>query len=574
MKPSAESLAALKLPAWFDSHAATVGSSGAGKTVTAKRKVERLLEAGRHVAVIDPTGAWWGLQSNAAGDGPGFDIPIFGGLHGNIPITPADGAAVANVIVTMRISAIVDLSEIHDAAGQRQFMAGFIGALRGKPQANFHLVVDEADEFCPQTAADSDGFALLNDIVWIAKRGRLRGFVLDVITQRPADISKQVLSQMQTIVAHQLVAPQDQAAIDAYLKAHGSKATRDEVMKSLPSLDRGERWVYSPRLAILERGVTPPLSTFDSSATPAPGEEHATPRAWSDIDAGAIAAALQAARPASPASAKGVAGPSVDTAALDAAQATIAEYEARFDRLRLRATTALGTIDAVINDLGQLRERLAADFPNIEGASARKGGEVMSSATSMPEAERGARSATGRGTGSNTEGAAKVPSASAAPVSPIGPERKPLAVLVGFAPAGLTEASWATVAGFKRTGGTWKTYRSRLSSAGMIEPRGDKWFATDLGAAAVGEGIERPPAPGPELVAFWADRVPGAGRMLKRLGQLYPAALTRDALAAELGMSPDGGSFKTYLSRLRGNGLLEEKGKRIRVAPALMGDIA
>ena len=56
-------------------------------------------------------------------------------------------------------------------------------------------MVDEADEFAPQTTADDVGFALREDLVWIAKRGRAAGFVPTWITQRTAEIAKAVISQ-------------------------------------------------------------------------------------------------------------------------------------------------------------------------------------------------------------------------------------------------------------------------------------------------------------------------------------------------------------------------------------------
>ncbi len=49
----------------LDKHVAIVGASGAGKTYAAKSRVERLLEAGARVCVVDPLGVWWGLRVNA-----------------------------------------------------------------------------------------------------------------------------------------------------------------------------------------------------------------------------------------------------------------------------------------------------------------------------------------------------------------------------------------------------------------------------------------------------------------------------------------------------------------------------
>lgn len=62
-------------------HVAIVGKTGSGKTYTAKGLVERLLEEGRRVCVLDPTGAWYGLRTLANGKKAGFPVMIFGGEH-------------------------------------------------------------------------------------------------------------------------------------------------------------------------------------------------------------------------------------------------------------------------------------------------------------------------------------------------------------------------------------------------------------------------------------------------------------------------------------------------------------
>ena len=49
----------------LDEHVAIVSTSGAGKTYAAKSWVERLLEAGARVCVVDPLGVWWGLRVSA-----------------------------------------------------------------------------------------------------------------------------------------------------------------------------------------------------------------------------------------------------------------------------------------------------------------------------------------------------------------------------------------------------------------------------------------------------------------------------------------------------------------------------
>ena len=284
-------------PALLDDPDAIVGASGAGKSYTARKKAEQLLEVGRQVIIFDPTGVWYGLRSNAAGTGAGFDVPIFGGPRGDIPIRPADGAAIARLLIDEGASAILDLStfEEHEL---RLFALGFLDVLRHRERANLHLIFDEAEEFAPQTAPDDVGFQLVRRMTWIAKRGRVFGLVPTFITQRPADFAKAVLSQVQTLVFHQLIAPADQAPVKAYLKSNADKATLQTVETSLPALERGERWIYSPRRGVLERGTTAPIATFDTMATPAPGEAKREPKTLAKLDLAKIRKALADANPA------------------------------------------------------------------------------------------------------------------------------------------------------------------------------------------------------------------------------------------------------------------------------------
>jgi DNA helicase HerA-like ATPase len=49
----------------LDERVAVFGASGAGKTYAAKSWVERSLEAGARVCVVDPLRVWWGLRASA-----------------------------------------------------------------------------------------------------------------------------------------------------------------------------------------------------------------------------------------------------------------------------------------------------------------------------------------------------------------------------------------------------------------------------------------------------------------------------------------------------------------------------
>jgi hypothetical protein len=63
----------------LDADIAILGKKGRGKTFTAKGLVERLLQMGRRVIVLDPLSVWWGLKASADGKSPGFPIVCLAG---------------------------------------------------------------------------------------------------------------------------------------------------------------------------------------------------------------------------------------------------------------------------------------------------------------------------------------------------------------------------------------------------------------------------------------------------------------------------------------------------------------
>ena len=98
---------------------------------------------GRCVCVIDPTGVWWGLRSH-------FPVVIFGGEHADVDITAEVAGPLAELIGACTLPAVIDLSEMLIGEGHR-FMETFAAELFRSNRTPLHLVIDEADEFAPQS---------------------------------------------------------------------------------------------------------------------------------------------------------------------------------------------------------------------------------------------------------------------------------------------------------------------------------------------------------------------------------------------------------------------------------------
>ncbi|MGK2880843.1 MAG: hypothetical protein ACSLE6_08625 [Mycobacterium sp.] len=68
-----------------------------------------------------------------------------------------------------------------------------------------------------------------------------------------------------------------------------------EVISSLPALQTGEAWVWSPAfLRLLKRVHIEMFETFDSHATPKPGQARVVPKRRADIDLDRLGAEIAA----------------------------------------------------------------------------------------------------------------------------------------------------------------------------------------------------------------------------------------------------------------------------------------
>ena len=118
----------------------------------------------------------------------------------------------------------------------------------------------------------------------IVRRGRIKGFIPWLISQRPAVLSKDVLSQVDGLIAFKLTSSQDRDAIGAWIEGQADKAQGREILASLPTMQRGQGVVWIPGRGVLKTASFPPKATFDSSRTPKRGEKRASGSALKALD--------------------------------------------------------------------------------------------------------------------------------------------------------------------------------------------------------------------------------------------------------------------------------------------------
>lgn len=257
----------------LDDRLAWIGTSGSGKTYNAGGGVERLLKMGARVVIVDPLDVWWGLRLQADGEKPAFPLVIFGGAHGDMPLNENAGALLGETAATMSESCIVSLGGLQTKAAERRFMLAFLDAIYRKTNpakcGPFHIVFDEADLWAPQRSTEPMLQSRMEEII---RRGRIKGFIPWLITQRPAVLSKDILSMADGLIAFKLMSSQDRDALGGWIEGQADRQTGKDILNSLPAMQRGQGVVWVPGRGILETATFPLKSTFDSSRTPERGE--------------------------------------------------------------------------------------------------------------------------------------------------------------------------------------------------------------------------------------------------------------------------------------------------------------
>src|SRR5262249_15161407 len=137
------------------------------------------------------------------------------------------------------------------------------------------LVLEEADAFAPQQPM-GDMTRVLGEVDRIARRGRNFGFRLISITQRPAKLHKDVLTQLSTLIALGVTSPQDRDAVKAWVDGNADREQARRVYESLAKLPVGEGWIWAPDHDLLKHVRFPKIATLDTSKTPKAGDKRIT----------------------------------------------------------------------------------------------------------------------------------------------------------------------------------------------------------------------------------------------------------------------------------------------------------
>jgi len=224
-----------------------------GKSWTARRIVEQVF--GRTgIIILDPEGEYSTLRDK-------YPLLIIGK---DVPLVPEAAEYLADQILEHELSAIVDLSDpqLEILAGQ-EFVSRFIDrfiALETRMRKPYLWILEECDEFAPEKGTFKS--ASLQSVIKLTKKGGKRGLGVLVLTQRPAFVSKYVISQCSNKLVGRMEWPDDIAVIKRYLRIS------DKISDKLSKVEKGEFYVSGDFVSKEGFVKVGPVETKHLGATP------------------------------------------------------------------------------------------------------------------------------------------------------------------------------------------------------------------------------------------------------------------------------------------------------------------
>lgn len=568
---------------------AFLGRTGSGKSYAADKLIELMLYIRAQVVIVDPVGIHYGLRLDASGKRPSrYQIPVLGGLHGDIPLEPTAGALIADLIVDRGISAVLDISQMTTSEQTRfalAFATRFYQRKKSSPSA-VHLVLEECQEMVPQNPMrGGEEPKMLNAFERLIKLGRNFGIGVSLISQRPQEVNKKALNQTEFLLAFQMTGPQEKKSIKSWVAEKGLDV--EDLDQVLPKLKVGHAHAWSPQwLEISEVVAIHRRTTFDASSTPKVGARAAVVRPLKPIDLKHLrtdmAATIERAKADDPKllqaeirtlkaelAKKGHRAPLVETKTITKVKPV------RVPFVKPRQIRAMKGFIAAAKDASTAAQTMERIVLKIE----RAGSEVIRLEKTPLAAKPSLFRAPEEVVESLQNRVREMKATAVRRVSREAPKAKVLvmdekdlgkgarSVMIAIAQYvdGVNDGQLAVLTGYKRS--TRDAYISRLKSAGYVDRSNGQTTVTQAGLEWLGEDFEPLPT-GEALQEYWLAKLPeGEKRILECAILRFPGAVKKDHLEDLTGFKRS--TRDAYISRLLKKRVVTTTAKEVFAAKEL-----
>lgn len=524
----------IDLSTLIDTRLLIQANSGGGKSWLIRRLLEQS-HGNVQQLVIDLEGEFSTLREK-------FDY-ILAGKNGDTPAEPRSASLLARRLLELNVSAIIDLYELPQQERKR-FVKLFLESLINAPKQLWHpvlIVIDEAHVFAHEKGQSE----AMGAVIDLATRGRKRGYCAVLATQRLSKLHKDAAAE-----CNNKLIGRTGLDIDRKRAAEELGFTSKEATLALRQLEPGEFFAFGP-------AITPEVTKVQIGSVTT-----SHPRAGERI----------LAEPTPPTAAiRAILNKLSDLPAEAAIEArTIEDLQAHNRELQRKLTLAQKSQPAPNKE--QIDNAVAQAIARTE--------QVITQERYRSDQALKAALATLATIATLATGHDQALPQQQPPAAPTRPARQPappptdrqivggalrmIQILASRYPMVFTKSQLATLSKMSPRSGSYGTYLSLLKSRGFIQVESNQVSITDAGLTFAGAYPQEPQTQ-EQIIAMWRENLQGgARRMFDILVSVYPASKTKQDLGLDAEMSPTSGSFGTYLSMLKSNGLIEVAGAEVK----------
>ena len=230
------------------------GKSGSGKSNSASVVCEKLLDNGYGILIVDIDGEYYGLKEE-------YEILHVGADEEcDLQVGVEHAGKIAELALEQNVPIILDVSSFLDESKARELLTEVTKQLFAKEKKlkqPFLMLVEEVHEYIPEGGGiDECGRMLIK----VSKRGRKHGLGIVGISQRPADVKKDFITQCDWLVWHRLTWNNDTKVVGRILGG--------EYADMIEDMNDGESFLMTDWNESIRRVQFERKRTFDAGATP------------------------------------------------------------------------------------------------------------------------------------------------------------------------------------------------------------------------------------------------------------------------------------------------------------------
>lgn len=525
---------------------AILGLRKSGKSYSATYLAEQLMAEKIPFTAFDPIGVWRNLK--LPGKGHGWPVVVVGD-DADLPLNPKAIPDIVRAAMREGINLVIDLFSIKlSKADWRVIVEQAVTIMLHENKAHGlrHIFLEEAAEFVPQIVRP-DQAKVYSVMEKLARMGGNASLGYTLVNQRAEAVNKELLENCDMVFLHKQRGRNSVANLSKWLKSISPESAA-QVEDSLPHLKSGECWILTSDATEFQFVRMPEKQSFhpdrENPAAVKPSGKTVDVSRWIEQLHAAIKKHEPVAPPAKPATIVPAPAPIIREVE------KIVEVPILTDADRMLISGTKDFLEKTLPALTALVQRADQALLAVKNRPAlAQGRPLVTRSKAVAIATRTPKALVAQAAGNGHADGDELAKLAAKILNGRSGEKRMMVALAQRMP--LTRGQLSMRAKVSQKGGSFDTYVSRLSQLGWIGREGGDFVLTEEGRSNLGNDFEPLPT-GQALLEHYIRQFgdSGSARMLAVLAEAYPNSLSREELGQMAEVSPSGGSFDTYISRL------------------------